>query len=963
MQNSILKLLSIAGVIGIGTLVVMEVHQQLPLPQQTGSVSEGSSGTETELMAPTTVSEFEASLESAGDGSRFTAGARRSTTAAAMDENTDPFSFTEPDLSESPDDTGHVAARNHRADAAPYAPDTADSSAGQSVPVHPAGFGEDLPDSKTSEMRLPGDEDSETGFSVDLFPDDGDTGDSSTAPLPDNLPDDFPDNDVHTAAPFPDDDGHDHAEEQDDGADTVPVRERTDISERRAEPKGAPRDSNTLMFISGGTDAADGGPSKAPAPDESEDPFFLPDGDPEPFSPADADAPPLKPAPDTFEEPVLPLDDENVMDHPDTDDRSSEHSMFEADEQDEEDGLTIGSSPDSGVQSDGHSETHPSEFPPDLPADDSEMFDEILPESDDEPHSVPTEQDRLFSDPDDRQERFDREPPSRSLNVPDDERPGRYHTRPSESSRTRPPRSRLFHADPLSDGGAQPDSSRLARDAHGPSVEIIPLGGGGIAQRIPSDDLTGAGIVQTSASSVVLRPHLTVSKRMPEQATLGVPLTYTLVVGNEGQSLAHDVVVEDVVPAAARLERVDPPGEFDKDSRTLVWEFDELDAGARREIQVEITPVEQGVLDTVATVRFKAQVRTRTVVRSPHLVLETAVPREIRLGSEVSLQFLIRNDGDGPAADVVLRSNLPAGLSHPIGNDLEYTVGDLEPGDEREVILNVVAKEPGHFVHTSELIASGGAAATAESKVSVIGQQIQIIRRGPPRRSVGRTAVFENRLTNETAFPAHDILVVESVPEGMKFVRASDSGAWNPEDRTVIWRIDTIPAEETKVLEVELLARAPGDHESVVTVTENAGFRSAARHVTSVEEINHLGARISGTDHPVAIGETFGFDITVQNRGTSRATGVQLVIELPPGIRGVSTGRNGPQARGARHGQEIHYRFDKVDIAAGDEKVFRINLRALRKMSDAPVRARIRYDQGRNDMVTSESVTVVEDGP
>lgn len=467
-----------------------------------------------------------------------------------------------------------------------------------------------------------------------------------------------------------------------------------------------------------------------------------------------------------------------------------------------------------------------------------------------------------------------------------------------------------------------------------------------------------------SSSTGVLRPHVTVRKQMPPAATLGKPLNYTLVITNEGQTVAEDVIVEDIVPVEAVLEGVAPPADYEKKTRTIIWEFAKLESGDSRELKVRITPTGQGVLESVATVRFKTQAKTSTIVYAPRLTLELVAPREIRVGHEMQLRYIVRNEGDGVATDVMLRSDLPAGLQHPIGNDLEYNIERLAPNDKREIVLDVIASEPGNHTSTAELIVSGSNGETAEATVNIIGQQIQVARRGPDRRYVGRSAIYENILSNETAFEASEIRVVEYVPDGMKFEKATHNGIHNPEDRTVTWMLNQLDAGDSKTLKVQLVAMKSGTQESSVTVLENEGFETEARHITSVEDLHNIGSRMSRLDGPVAVGEEFGFDIAVQNRGTADATNLQLIIDLANGMQGVSVGKGGPRADPRMNNGQLQYDFQAVDrIAPGGEMIFRINLKAIKSISNGLVRARIRYDQMQKELVMSEAVTAINDTP
>ncbi len=110
------------------------------------------------------------------------------------------------------------------------------------------------------------------------------------------------------------------------------------------------------------------------------------------------------------------------------------------------------------------------------------------------------------------------------------------------------------------------------------------------------------------------------------------------------------------------------------------------------------------------------------------------------------------------------------------------------------------------------------------------------------------------------------------------------------------------------------------------------------------------------------MGEEFGFDIAVQNRGTTDATGIQLTIDLPDGVQGVSVGKGGPRAEPDIRQGQLQYRFQPVKrIQPGGEMTFRINLKATKPISNGVVNARISYDQMQKELVTSEAITASDD--
>jgi len=462
--------------------------------------------------------------------------------------------------------------------------------------------------------------------------------------------------------------------------------------------------------------------------------------------------------------------------------------------------------------------------------------------------------------------------------------------------------------------------------------------------------------------SEVMRPQLSLEKRAPDAATVGVPLEYTIVVSNEGDSTAYDVVVDDELGNGARLENSKPTADFDRDSGKLSWTIRELAPHDKQEIVVRVTPTGEGTLDGLATVRFKAQVKSATIITAPKLTLEMTGPNEVKVGDEVQLRYVISNKGTGDASNVILRSMLPPGLKHSEGGDLEYEIENLRAGDREEINLTVVATEPGRLRTVSEVTTSGVSAAKATTDIDIIGSQLTIQRLGPERRFVGRTAKFQNVVTNETNFEANNAIVTELVPEGMRFISADNDGEYNPQTGRIRWELARLAPGRQTVLEVELEAVSAGEREMIVEVVESAGFRSLATEntVVTVEDYENMTADISRQDAPVAIGETFGFTITIENRGTAVARKVEMVIDVPAEIAVKAAGTRTIPAR--RMGNSVRYAIVEA-IQPAQKMTFELKLQGERPAQNALVRASLKYEQMKEPLIVSRSVTIFDDRP
>lgn len=488
----------------------------------------------------------------------------------------------------------------------------------------------------------------------------------------------------------------------------------------------------------------------------------------------------------------------------------------------------------------------------------------------------------------------------------------------------------------------------------------LPAVGDRPSRSIPDRDRTESENSTERSVSEVMRPQLSIQKRAPDTATVGVPHEYTIVVSNEGDSAAYDVIVDDELGDAARLENSKPVADFDRVSGKLSWTIRELAPREKQEIVVRITPTGEGTLDGVATVRFKAQVKSATVITAPKLTLEMTGPDAVKVGDEVELRYVIRNDGSGDASNVILRSVLPPGLKHSEGGDLEYEIENLPSGGKEVIDLTVIAAEPGSYHTVSEVTASGVSADKASTDINIIGSQLTIQRLGPDRRFVGRSGTFQNIISNETAFDATNAVVIEQVPEGMRFVSADNGGTYNPQNGRVRWDIDRLAPGKQITLEIELEASSAGPQEALVEVTENAGFRSQARAVVTVEDFENMTADISRQDKPVAIGESFGFTITIENRGTAVAKNVEMVIEVPAEIAVKAAGTRTVPAR--RQGNTVRYATVEA-IQPGDKMTFELKLQGEKQARNARVLASLSYDQMPKPLIVSEAVTIFDDSP
>jgi uncharacterized repeat protein (TIGR01451 family) len=481
---------------------------------------------------------------------------------------------------------------------------------------------------------------------------------------------------------------------------------------------------------------------------------------------------------------------------------------------------------------------------------------------------------------------------------------------------------------------------------HSDAVRLVPP---------TEDDLAGDATLGANAPRGLQRPQLSIVKQAPPKAVLGQSMIYSIIVKNIGDSPAAQVIVEDHIPRGTKLTGTIPQAEMYK--KTLVWKLGTLKPNEQRTIQVRVVPFEAGQIGSIATVNFVTEVAARTLVTAPSLKLNVASPARASVGGRVMLTFKVTNNGTSKATGVVLQNLLPAQLSHPGGNDLEYQVGDLAAGQSKDISLQLTAAKAGKAISKAVITADGNLNAEATANIDVVGSQLELTRSGPKRRYLGRAAVYVNRVTNTSGSPIGPITIIETLPGGLKFVKATNGGQFNQVRRTIAWQIDKLAAGESKDVSVEVTATSRGTQSSQVTATGSDGVVVRVESKTDVVGLAALSANLTGITGPLSVGKTVTLQVRVANRGNEPATGIKVQLELSDQLTFVTS--DGPVKATAGDGK-VSFASLKT-IGPQEEQTLTIVLKAIRP-GEARLKVQIDADQ-LSRPITRDDALIIEESP
>ncbi len=450
-------------------------------------------------------------------------------------------------------------------------------------------------------------------------------------------------------------------------------------------------------------------------------------------------------------------------------------------------------------------------------------------------------------------------------------------------------------------------------------------------------------------------PQLTIKKTAPPAIQVGKVATVQVTVRNTGSVAAHQVEVRDQVPKGTRLMSTAPRASRGAGGE-LVWALGTLRPGEESSVEIQLEPIAEGEIGSVATVRFQADASARSVVTKPELVLQTSAPGQVLSGEEILLTIELSNPGSGVATGVVLEEHVPAGLQHAAGADLEYEVGDLAPRESRKLELTLVASRPGPVTNVLTAHAEGNLRAEDRFELEVIAPLLEVAAAGPTRRYLEREATYQLSVHNPGTAAAEQIELVAYLPRGLKFVSANNSGNYEEASRTVHWRLEELPTDAVGTVELVTLPTEAGQQTIRLRGTADRGISADGEQAVLIEGIAAIKFEVVDVTDPIEVGGETTYEVRVVNQGSKAATNVRLAVLLPAEMRAVAG--EGP----ARHTlDDSRVLFEGLPrLAPKADTTYRIRAQGLRP-GDLRIRAQLLTDEMRTPVTKEESTRVYSD--
>lgn len=450
-------------------------------------------------------------------------------------------------------------------------------------------------------------------------------------------------------------------------------------------------------------------------------------------------------------------------------------------------------------------------------------------------------------------------------------------------------------------------------------------------------------------------PTLTIEKLAPREIQVNRSATFQLRVRNVGSTPAHQVIVLDEVPRGTRLLKAAPDFARSPDG-ALTWQLGTLAPGQDVTITMELLPLEEGEIGSVAQVSFQAEASVRTTCTQPRLTLKHTAAPKVLIGDQVVLSIALSNQGSGAATGVVIEEDVPEGLSHAAGRALEYEVGTLRPGETRNLELPLQAAQAGKVRNRLVVRADGDILVEDQITIEVTAPQMKLALEGPKRRYLEQQATYQIAVANEGTAAAQELEMTAILPPGFQFVSTNNQGQYDPQEHVVRWSLAELPAGVQGAVELTVLPVKAGTQKLRVTGTAAMDLSAGDQLDVGVEGVAALSFQVRDVVDPIPVGNVSVYEVRISNTGSKESANVRLTASLPTGMQPLSG--DGPTQVKVQGSQLLADPL--ANLAPGADAVYKLRARGT-VPGDQRIRIELQSDELTTPILKEESTRVYAD--
>jgi len=206
--------------------------------------------------------------------------------------------------------------------------------------------------------------------------------------------------------------------------------------------------------------------------------------------------------------------------------------------------------------------------------------------------------------------------------------------------------------------------------------------------------------------------------------------------------------------------------------------------------------------------------------------------------------------------------------SRQAGNQSEWTISKLEPGEERTIQVTAASDQEGQF-NACLTITKFTPAICLSTKF--VKPELEIVKRGPEEVGLCEEIEFEYFVKNTGTGNLEKFTVQDELPEGLKTIEGEDSLAFE---------VDGLKEGEVRKFVATLRASEPGEYASRAVAVQPNGEKTRSKNVTTRVVSADLAVAIQGPDLAY-VDRPITYTIRMTNHGDVPAQQAELQLNYP----------------------------------------------------------------------------------
>jgi uncharacterized repeat protein (TIGR01451 family) len=430
-----------------------------------------------------------------------------------------------------------------------------------------------------------------------------------------------------------------------------------------------------------------------------------------------------------------------------------------------------------------------------------------------------------------------------------------------------------------------------------------------------------ATVTTPVAPSADLRIVKTVDKT---SLNAGEALRYTLVVTNDGLSVAKAVNVDETPPAGITIAAISTPvgscsvvpagrrcslGDLAPGATVTISVTATVDASTAAGTLTNTAVVSSSTTDPVAT-NNSGTAAVTVAVAADVAVTKTMTPTSLVAGQPVTYTLTVVNHGPSIATGVVLSDPMPVGITAStatgvtgcvVGGTVTCPVGTLAVGASATITITAnvgAAATAGTSVNTATITSTSPDPASANNSSATTANltnaaDVSITKTASPNPVIAGN-VITYTLTTHNAGPsdASAVVVSDTLPAGITPSAASwPAGSCTLTGRDVACAIGTVANGATVVVTITATVGAAvsiGNVANTASVSSATLDPSPGNNSATVSSAINRSADLTATktvsSASVAAGTSVTYHLSVTNHGPSTAEAAQLRDAIPTGM-------------------------------------------------------------------------------